>query len=147
MTSSNSKTNYPSNHGAAEQERMIRTIKAVRGRSRRKDDSVRRASTRPSHSPAEEGSPRRTLGAVRHSAFPPFWTGANSDGDMVIGVAASTLDVGFVEILAVTAKPAGSYESVRRELTPRESRQLADHLMAAADEAERREALQLVATA
>lgn len=99
-----------------------------------------------SHAPRFAGATAAQAGAEQ-AAAPMRWSGANAQGNVVFGVAASTAELGQVEILAIATTQAGSYNAARRGLSPHQSRQLARHLMAAADEAERREALQLVATA
>ncbi len=101
-------------------------------------------SLRPSRerSPAQPGAPDP---AGLHK--PMLWTGANARGSAVFGVAASPCATGSVEVAALIGRPGESRRLMARSLSVVEARELARHLMTAAEEAERREAMQLVATA
>ncbi len=79
---------------------------------------------------------------------PMRWTGANSNGEAVVGVAASAAIVGTVEVTMHQPITNGAKRpDLLRILTLHQARQLAQHLNEAADEAERADNLQLVANA
>jgi hypothetical protein len=79
---------------------------------------------------------------------PMSWAGANENGEPVFGVAASAMEVGSVDVAAFAMDGNSiSAPSLHRTLTTLEARRLAQHLTAAADDADRLANLRLVAIA
>jgi hypothetical protein len=86
--------------------------------------------------------------ACAENSAPMCWTGANSQGNAVIGVAVSAAVVGTVEVIVCRSRaPDTNHLAVSRRLTPHQARQLARYLAEAANEAQRCETLQQVAFA